>query len=57
MTAAKAAALWTGVEPPLPRIHILGKSRGEGYLIERVWHVNGSMFDPKSWTEKDTQAQ
>ena len=57
MTAAKAAALWTGVEPPQPRIHILGKSRGEGYLIERVWHVNGSMFDPKSWTEKDTQAQ
>lgn len=57
MTAAKAAALWTGVEPPQPRIHILGKSRDEGYLIERVWHVNGSMFDPKSWTEKDTQAQ
>lgn len=52
MTAAKAASLWTGVEPPLPRVFISGKSRGEGYLIEQLWQVEGSMFDAKNWTEK-----
>lgn len=50
MTAAKVAAMWTGVKPPETRIHIWGKSRGSEYLIEKSWQVNGSMFSPRNWT-------
>ena len=52
MTAAEAAKLWTGVEPPKPRTHVWGKSRGEGYLIDKVWSVDGSMFEASSWIGK-----
>lgn len=49
MSAAKVASRWTGVEPKEPRVHVMGRSQGDRYLIDQVWQVQGSMFEAKNW--------
>ena len=49
VTAAGMASLWVKDNPDRGRVHMLGKPRGQNYLVDRVWRVEGSMFEAQSW--------
>ena len=52
MTGAAAVSAWTGVKPEGPRTHVIAKPHGESYVVDKVWRLDGSMFNAKNWADQ-----